>query len=53
MPVRMELTKSNLELKIAQAMVLEFPELRKGEYGGEHGYGSRMKSRRWKCAYQN
>jgi len=28
-------------------------ESKKGEYGGEHGYGSRMKSRCWKCAYKN
>jgi len=34
-------------------MVLEVYESRKSEYGGEHGYGSRMKSRRWKYAYQN
>jgi len=25
----------------------------KDDYGGEHGYGSRMKSRRCKYAYQN
>jgi len=51
MLVGIELTQSNLEQTIAQAMV--FKVFEKGEYGGEHGYGSRMKSRRWKCAYQN
>jgi len=50
MPVRLELTSFNLEPTIAQA---KFLSREKGEYGGEHGYGSRMKSRRWKCGFQN
>jgi len=31
----------------------KFLSQEKGEYGGEHGDGSRMNSRRCKCAYQN
>jgi len=52
-PVRMKLTYSNLEWTISQAMSWKFLSLEKGEYDGEHGYGIRTKSRRWKCAYQN
>jgi len=53
MPVRIKLALSNPLPRNAQAIVLEVSNEDSGKCGGELRYESRMKSRRWKFAYQS